>query len=142
MVCVYFRQLRTSAHSVQKKLGFRMRVRTDGSVLGKYRLVVAAAYRHDVIDFLRFIPGIFLLGESPPPKKKNLQFPHAPNGCRIVCSKSFFFGRDNELQTYHGNFLLTDSKHRKLIAIKQSERCKFMPKRTKYVWRPGSARTR
>jgi len=29
-----------------------------------------------------------------------------PNGCQIVCSKSFFrSGRDNELQIYHANFL-------------------------------------
>jgi len=90
MVCVYFRQLQTSAHSVQKKLGFRMRVRTDGSVLGKYRLVVAAAYRHDVIDFLRFIPGIFLLGESPPPKKKPYNSP-TPQTAVELCALNLFF---------------------------------------------------
>ena len=29
---------------------------------------------------------------------------------------------------YHENFLLMENKHRKLFAIKQSKRCKFMPK--------------
>jgi len=53
-----------------------------------------------------------------PPPKKNLQFPS--NGCQIVCSK-FVFDRDNELQIglYHGNFLLIDNKHKKLLVIKQ-----------------------
>ena len=40
----------------------------------------------------------------------------------------FFFSRDNELQTHHGNFLLMDNKHRKLFVIKQSKGCKFVPK--------------
>jgi len=30
------------------------------------------------------------------------------NGCQIVCSKSFF-GQDNELLIYHGNFLLMNN---------------------------------
>ena len=47
----------------------------------------------------------------PPPKK---------NGCQIVCPESFF-GRYNELQIYHGNFLLMDIKHRKLFVIKPSD---------------------
>ena len=29
---------------------------------------------------------------------------------------------------YHENFLLMENKHRKLFAIKQPKRCKFMPK--------------
>jgi len=52
-----------------------------------------------------------------------------------VCSKCFF-GRDNELQIHHGNYLLTDNKHRKLSVIKQSDGCKLMPKMHQYVWRP------
>ena len=36
------------------------------------------------------------------------------------CVLCIFFSRDNELQTYHGNFLLMDNKHRKLFVIKQS----------------------
>ena len=43
--------------------------------------------------------------------------------CQIVCSKSFF-GWDNELQIYRGNFLLMDSKYRKLFVTKQSKGCK------------------
>jgi len=75
------------------------------------------------------IPGIFFFGGGdgiyPPPQKKNLQFPQT---AAKLCSK-YFFGRDNELQIYHGIFLLIiDNKHRKLIVIKQSKRCKFMPK--------------
>jgi len=57
---------------------------------------------------------------------QNIPF-HLPAGCQIVCSKSFC-GRGNESQIYHGNFLLMDSKHRKLFVIKQSKGCRFMPK--------------
>jgi len=42
--------------------------------------------------------------ESLPPKKVAIP----SNGCEIVCSKSFF-GQDNELQIYHGNFLIMDN---------------------------------
>jgi len=35
-----------------------------------------------------------------------------------------------------------DNKHRKLFVNKQSKGCKFTPQCTKYVWRPGSDRTR
>ena len=56
------------------------------------------------------IPGIFLGGLTIPPK----------NGCQIVCCNCFF-GRDSELQIYHGDFLLMDNKHRKLFVIKQSK---------------------
>jgi len=69
-----------------------------------------------------FIPGIF--GAVPPQKKLTIP----PNGCRIVCSESFLFGRDNESQIYHGNFLLMDNKHWKLFVIKQSKGCRFMHK--------------
>jgi len=37
-------------------------------------------------------------------------------------------GRDNELQIYHGIFLLMDNKHRKLFVTKQSKGCKIMPR--------------
>jgi len=50
-----------------------------------------------------------------------------PNGCQIMCSKSFFLP-GNELRIYHGNFLLMDNKHRKLLVIEQSKGCKCMPK--------------
>jgi len=73
------------------------------------------------------IPGIFFLGGTgftPPPKKTYSSPKRLPN-----CALNIFFGRDNELQIYHGIFLLIiDNKHRKLIVIKQSKRCKFMPK--------------
>ena len=67
------------------------------------------------------------MGENLPPTKK-LTVPPL-NGYQIECSKSF--DRDSELQIYHGYFLLTDNKHWKLFVIKQSNGCKFMPKRTK-----------
>jgi len=38
-----------------------------------------------------------------------------------LCVLNLFFGRYNELQIYHGNFLLMDSKHRKLFVIKPSD---------------------
>jgi len=50
-------------------------------------------------------------GESPP---KKITIPLY--GCQIVCSNPFL-GRYNELQIYHGNFLLMDNKHRKLFVI-------------------------
>ena len=75
-------------------------------------------------------------GESPP---KELTVPQ--NGCQIVCFKSFFRSC-NELQTYHGNFLLMDNKHRKLFVITQSKGLQICAwDAPKYVWRPGSART-
>jgi len=40
-------------------------------------------------------------GEFPPPKKTKIP----PNGCQVVCSKSFF-SRCNELVIYHGGILL------------------------------------
>ena len=43
---------------------------------------------------------------------KNSQSP-PPNGCRIVCSKSFFPAGTTNYATYHGNFLSVDNKHRK-----------------------------
>jgi len=52
-----------------------------------------------------------------------------PNGCQIVCSKSFFsVGAMNCTEICHGNILLMDNKHRKLFVVKQSEGCRFMPK--------------
>jgi len=48
-----------------------------------------------------------------------------------------FFGRDDELQTYHGNILLMDNTQTKLFVIKLSKGCTFMSKCTKYVWRLG-----
>jgi len=67
-------------------------------------------------------------GEIPPPKE-NLQFP--PNGCQIVCSECFF-GRDSELQIYHGNFLLMDNKQRKLFVTKNNRNgSNLCPKCTK-----------
>ena len=53
-------------------------------------------------------------GGIPPPKKKNLQSP--PNGCQIVCSKTFF--RPGQwIKICHGNFLLMDNTDRKLFVI-------------------------
>ena len=40
-----------------------------------------------------------------------------------MCALNIFFGRVNELQIYHGNFLLMDNKHRKSFVIKQSKGC-------------------
>jgi len=71
---------------------------------------------------------------------KNVQSP-SPNGCQIVCSKSFS-RPDSELQIYHGNVLLIDNKHRQFFAIGQPKGFKFMPKMHLNVWRrapPGPA---
>jgi len=50
-----------------------------------------------------------------------------PQTATISCAVNLFFGWDNELQIYCGKFLLMDTKHTKLFAIKQSKGCKFMP---------------
>ena len=71
---------------------------------------------------------------------KNVQSP-SPNGCQIVCSKSFS-RPGSELQIYHGNVLFIDNKHRQFFAIGQPKGSKFMPKMHLNVWRrapPGPA---
>jgi len=60
-------------------------------------------------------------GELPPPTY------NSPQTAAKLCALNLFFGRDNELQIYNGN-LLMDNKHRTLLVIKQSKRCKFMSK--------------
>jgi len=57
----------------------------------------------------------FLEGENSPAQKTY----SSPQTAAKLCALTFF-GRDNELQIYHRNFLL--------IAIKQPKGCKFMPK--------------
>jgi len=47
---------------------------------------------------------------------KNLQFPR-PQTAAKLCAVDLF-GRDNKLQIYHGNFLLMDDKHKKLLVTK------------------------
>jgi len=58
------------------------------------------------------------LSIPPPLIPKNLQFPQT--AAEIMGCKSFFFGRENELQIHHGNFYLMDNKHRKLFVIDYS----------------------
>ena len=65
--------------------------------------------------------------QIPPPQKKNVQSPHSQTAAKLF-AQHLFFGQDNELQIFHGNFLLTDTKHWKLFVIKQSEGCRCMPK--------------
>ena len=64
-----------------------------------------------------FIPGIFFgEGVIPPTTKKVII---SPQTAAKLCAIIFFFDRNNELQTYRGNFLLKDNKHGKLFVIKQ-----------------------
>jgi len=65
-----------------------------------------------------FIPGIFWGGT---PTKKT----YTPQTAAELCALNLFFGRDNKLQIYHGNFLM-DNKRRK--KMKQSKGCRFVPK--------------
>jgi len=74
-----------------------------------------------------FIPAIFFGGGGIPPPQKNLVSPTSPNGWQIVCSKSLFSAGTMNCQYITETFFLTDNKHGKLIAVKQSEGCKFMP---------------
>ena len=51
-----------------------------------------------------------------------------PQMAAKLCALNPFFGRDDELQIYHGNFLLMDNTHRKFFVIKQSKGCKIILK--------------
>ena len=62
----------------------------------------------------------------PPQKLKSPQ--RLPNSVLWIS-----FGRGNELQIHHENFLLMNRKHRKLFVDKKSKRCKFMPKSARVV---------
>jgi len=57
---------------------------------------------------------LFAGGESLPQKNLTIPPKQLPN-----CALNLFFDRDNQLQIYHGNILLMDSKRRKLFVIKQ-----------------------
>ena len=70
----------------------------------------------DVYALPVFIPGILGWGGGSPSLKR------LPN-CVL---QIFFFGQDDDLQIYHGNFLLMGNKHGKLFVIKLSKGCKFM----------------
>ena len=59
-----------------------------------------------------------------PPKKLTIP----PSTAAKLCALNLFFGRNSELQIHHGNFLLMDNKHRKLVVMKQSKGCKFTTK--------------
>jgi len=72
-----------------------------------------------------FLQAHFFGGNEIPLHQKNLKFP--PTAAKL-CALILFFGRDNELRTYRGNFDLMHSKHWKLFVAKQSQGCKFMPK--------------
>ena len=102
----------------------RRRVRRLGTHLPR---AAARHDRHRGLSASLYSGHLFLgggTGFTPPPKKTYSSPKRLPN-----CALNIFFGRDNELQIYHGIFLLIiDNKHRKLIVIKQSKRCKFMPK--------------
>ena len=50
----------------------------------------------------------------------------SPQTAAKLCT--LFFGRDSELQIYHGNFNLMGNEHGKLFVIKRSEGCKVVPK--------------
>ena len=55
----------------------------------------------------------------------NWQF--LPETAAKLGARDLVFGRDNELQTYHGKLVLMDNKRRKLFVIKQGKVYKFMP---------------
>jgi len=74
-------------------------------------------------DGVQYIFQASFYGEWHSPK---LTIP-SPQTATISCAVNLFFGWVNELQIYCGKFLLMDTKHTKLFAIKQSKGCKFMP---------------
>ena len=85
-----------------------------------------------------FIPGIFFGGREFSPSQKKLTIPQK---AAKFCALNLFFGRDNELQIYHGNCLLMDNQHRKLFVTKQSKRASLCLIAQNYVWRPDSTQT-
>ena len=56
-----------------------------------------------------------------------------------LCALNLYFCPDNGLHIYHGNLLLMDNKHMKLVVIKQSRGCKFMPKMHQNTFGGGAA---
>ena len=83
-----------------------------------------AAHRHTSTTHTVYSRHIFTGGGNPP--KKTLTIPPSTQTDGKLCALNLFFSRNNELPIYHGNFLLTDNKHRKLFVIKQSKGCKLM----------------
>jgi len=69
-----------------------------------------------------FIPGIFFFGGGNSPQTKITICTQKAAKLLVL---NLFFGRNNELEIYHGNFRLMDNKPRKLFAIKQSKGCKL-----------------
>jgi len=61
-----------------------------------------------------------LLGDPPLPPKKELQSPLTD---AKLCALNLFFGRDNELKIYHGNFLIMDNKHRSTTGMLLCQDC-------------------
>ena len=82
-----------------------------GIVLPAFRRILVASVPSVYSKF----QASFLEGENPPAQKTF----SSPQTAAKLCALTFF-GRNNELQIYHRNFLL--------IAIKQPKCCKFMPK--------------
>ena len=70
-----------------------------------------------------FIPDIFG-GGIPPPQKKTYTS-HPQTAAKLWTDLDLYFGGDNELDIYQGNFLLPDNKHRKLFVIKQRKRAQI-----------------
>jgi len=67
-------------------------------------------------------------GAISPPAKVKIPPQRLPNSVLWIS-----FGRGNELQIYHENFLLMNHKHRKLFVDEKSKRCIFMPKSARMV---------
>jgi len=106
---------------------YKRRLSCNSAVVGSVMLRAEGRGSTDTCNSV-FIPGIFFVcGGGDSPLQKTCNFAPPPNGCQIVCSKSFS-QPDNELQLYHGNMLLIDNKNRKLFVIKQSRECRFVPK--------------
>ena len=88
----------------------------------RFRQLVKNIPAEQIVDvssntlFTSVYSGHLFAVESP----TELNFP--PKRLPNCVLKIFLFGRDNESQMYHGNFLtLMDNKHRKLFVVKQSK---------------------
>ena len=83
-------------------------------------LLFSSSYLNKAVVGQCLLQASFGGGEVPPSPPKNLQFP--------LLWIFFSAGTCDESRIHHGNILLVDIQHRKLLVIKLPQGCKFMPK--------------
>ena len=93
---------------------------------------------HPTVGRCLFLVSFFWGGNLPFPRKKTYNSP-PPNGCQVVCSKSSFFSAGTMHYSYITETFWQLTINTGLSNQKGANLCLNAPK---YVWWPGSARTR